>query len=165
MSEHHLFKKHYQDPNWSKLNHTSGIPKAAWDNAKQLLQEILSDDTIMQSWFGCFATRLDSSAEQHMPLALVEEEQETLAVFMDKLNESQGLLRDGTCRMAYNESTLQFFINGCEWQIDGVSLLMLQYVANNRVLDRDQLLPFLTTHPNQLFLYELWILQWLGMCP
>lgn len=162
LSEHHLFKALYQDPNWVKLKGPSSIPQEALQSAKQLFQQVLADDTLMQSWFGCFATRLDSEAEQRMPLPLTDEVLGTCSAFMDELKNSEGLLRDGTCRMAYDETTMRLFINGREWQSEGVSPALIQYVADHRVLTLCELSPFLTDRPNQLFLHELWILQWLG---
>ena len=162
LSEHHLFKALYQDPNWVNLKGPSSIPQDALQSAKQLLQQVLADDTLMQSWFGCFATRLDSEAEQRMPLPLTDEALEACSAFIDELKNSEGLLRDGTCRMAYDETTMRLFINGREWQSEGVSPALIRYVANHRVLALCELSPFLTDMPNQLFLHELWILQWLG---
>ena len=162
LSEHHSFGALYQDPNWAGLKATSAIPKAAWENAKELLKQVLADEALMRSWFGCFATRLDPQAEQHMPLPLMDEERETLSDFIDELKGASGLMRDATCRIAYDETTLQLFINGCEWQTVGVTPELLQCVANQRVLYLAELKPFLSHKANQLFLYELWTLQWLG---
>ncbi len=161
LSEHHFFTALYQDPNWAKLKTTSGIPETAWRRAKELLQQVLADDALMRSWFGCFATRLDSAGEQHMPLPLTEKKRGTLPAFIAFLKKSPGFLRDATCRIAYDETSMQLFINGCAWQSEGVSEALIRYVADNRVLTLAELNSFLNEMPNQLFLYELWILQWL----
>ena len=63
--------------------------------------------------------------------------------------------------MAYQEQDLQLFVNGCEWDIDGVSSELVKYVANHRWLSIDKLQLFLSDVDNQIFLYELWRLQWL----
>jgi len=133
------------------------------------MQQLLDDDATLQSWFGCFATRLDPHAEQHMPLPLENDECGDLKAFIDELRQSRRLLRDATCRLAYNDKQgsrgreLQLFINGCEWDTDGVSSELLQWVANHRLLEVSVLAPFLAEEDNQVFLYELWKLQWLQM--
>ena len=133
LSEQNTFTALYQDPNWSSIKATSAIPQAAWLSAKQLMQQILDDDTLMQSWFGCFATRLDQQAEQHMPLPLMEDESGDLSDFICVLRASRGLVRDATCRIAYIDEHL--FINGCVWEASNVSFELIQQVANHRQLD------------------------------
>lgn len=151
----------YKDPDWSTLSATSAIPLDACLNAKQLMQSMLNDDQLLQRWFGCFATRIDQQAEQDMPEPLTDEEAGERATFITELRQSLGLLRDVVCRMAYQENDLQLFVNGCEWDISGVSPELVKYVANNRQLALRDLLPFLSEDDNQIFLYELWRLQWL----
>jgi 50S ribosomal protein L16 3-hydroxylase len=153
----------YRDPNWVALSATSGIPPDAWENAKQLMQQMLNNETQLKRWFGCFATRIDQQAEQDMPLPLTDEEAGERSMFIDQLANGMTLERDPTCRMAYQEEALQLFINGCEWDIDGVAPELVKYVANNRLLDSNKLRPFLLETDNQIFLYELWRLQWLGI--
>ena len=170
LSEHQATTLLYQDPNWSTLKDTSAIPRQAYLHAKQLMQQMLADEKQLQSWFGCFATRPDQQAEQQMPLPLEEEEWGDQPTFIQALLNSTGLLRDATCRMAYydqhNSSTAaeQLFVNGCEWDADGVTSELIKYVANHRQLDVLSLESFLDQHDNQLFLYELWKLQWLQWC-
>lgn len=161
LSEQQTVTPLYIDPNWAAIKATSAIPQAAWLQAKQLLQQILEDDALIQSWFGCFATRLDQQAEQHMPLPLEEEEWGDLSAFMHALQETSGLLRDATCRIAYVDN--QLFINGCVWHTSGVSPALFQLVANHRQLELVELEPFLIQESNQLFLYDLWKLQWLQL--
>lgn len=163
LSEHHQFKALYQDPNWAELKATSAIPDTAWLHAKQLMQQVLADDSVMRSWFGCFATRLDQQAEQHMPLPLMDDEWGDEASFIAALLDSPGLLRDATCRIAYDETLLTLFINGCIWESAGVSVDMIHYVANHKRLELVALKPFLTETVNRIFLYDLWKLQWLGI--
>ena len=154
----------YSDPDWSTLQATSALPKAAWLKAKEALQQLLNDDALMQSWFGCFATRLDQAAEQHIPMPLEEDELPTCAVFVDELLAGATLTRDPTCRMAYvnkHPAGLQLFINGYEWQTAGISDSLLEWVANHRQLKAKDLRPFLQQQTNQSFLYELFKLQWL----
>jgi len=161
MSEQSIFSTLYKDPNLNSVEATSAIPPDAWLNAKQLMQQKLDDDTMMQSWFGCFATHLDNQAEQHMPLPLEEDEWGNLSEFNHALRASLGLLRDATCRIAYIGE--QLFINGCIWEASGVSVALFQLIATHRQLDLAQLEPFLLQETNQLFLYDLWKLQWLQL--
>ncbi len=151
----------YKDPDWADLPATSVIPAQAFLNAKHLMQNMLNDEQLIQRWFGCFATRIDQQAEQDMPEPLSDDEAGECATFMAELRQSSGLLRDAVCRMAYQDDDLQLFVNGCEWDISGVAPALVKYVANHRQLDIRDLLQFLAQDDNQIFLYELWRLQWL----
>jgi 50S ribosomal protein L16 3-hydroxylase len=155
----------YKDPNWSELQATSAIPKAAWMNAKDSLQQLLNQDNLMQSWFGCFATRLDQAAEQQIPMPLEEYELPARSIFVDELLAGGSLARDTTCRIAYipHPTKLQLFINGYEWDSTDLSDGLLELVANHRHLGATALKPFLQQEANQLFLYELFKLQWLQL--
>lgn len=165
LSEHRLFKSLYQDPDWSTLKNTSEITPKAWDNARQLLRQLMENDNIMKSWFGCFATSLDQSAEQHLALPLEEDELLSLDEFIKELTNHQEIVRDASCRFAYimsdKESKCHFYVNGKEWDSYGVSTNLLSLIANNRFLSVKELKPYLNNKSNQLFLYELWKLQWL----
>ena len=164
-SEHPTATHLYQDPNWAILKATSELPRQSWLQAKKLMQAMLDDEALLQSWFGCFATRLDQQAEQLMPFALEDDELETRAVFIDRLRNSQSILRDTTCRMAYidNSDTEQLFINGCQWNIDGVSFDLIKPIANARTIVISELLPFLAKETDQQFLHDLWKLQWISI--
>lgn len=151
----------YKDPDWSELSATSAIPKQACLNAKHVMETLLNDEQLLQRWFGCFATRIDQQAEQDMPEPLSDDEAGERSTFILELHQHSGLLRDAACRMAYLDEPLQLFVNGCEWDIDGVSPALVSYVANHRQLDVQDLLPYLAQDDNQIFLYELWRLQWL----
>lgn len=155
----------YKDPDWSSLQATSAIPKAAWMNAKDSLQQLLNEDNLMQSWFGCFATRLDQAAEQQIPMPLEEDELPARSIFVDELLAGGSLVRDTTCRIAYipHPTKLQLFINGYEWDSTDLSDGLLELVANHRHLAARALKPFLRQEANQLFLYELFKLQWLQL--
>jgi 50S ribosomal protein L16 3-hydroxylase len=161
LSEQHTVTPLCIDPNWATLKATSAIPPEAWLQAKQLMQQMLEDDRLLQSWFGCFATRLDQQAEQHMPFPLEEEDWADVSAFIQALRDSSGLLRDATCRIAYTDN--QLFINGCVWETSGVSPELFQYVANHRELDIAELERLLMHESDQLFLYDLWKLQWLQL--
>lgn len=162
LSEKTLFTALYRDPNWATIKATSAIPKEAWIQARELMKTMLSDETVLQSWFGSFATRLDQQAEQAMPLPLESDEWGTIDLFTHELKQSKGLLRDATCRMAYDTpDAVRLFINGCEWETEGVSSALLEHIANHRSVDIAGLEPFLSDEKNQRFLYDLWKLQWL----
>lgn len=151
----------YSDPNWADNNATSLIPQQAWLNAKQIMQQLLDDEEQLKTWFGCFASSLDQQAEQQLPMPLTDEESDELSVFVEELLASQGLMRDASCRFAYQDDPLSLFINGRQWCIDGVSPELVKFSANHRCLTIQDVQPFLKQNDNQLFLYELWRLQWL----
>lgn len=153
----------YQDPNWAEAKGASVITPQAWMNARQVMQQLLNDDQTLKTWFACFATSLDQQAEQQLSVPLDDEESGDLPLFIDELLESSGLLRDGACRIAYQEDELQLFINGCEWPSGDITPELVKYVANHRFLAIADLRSFLKEYDNQLFLYELWKLQWLQL--
>ena len=164
-SEHLSNTKLYQDPSWAKLKATSELPRQSWLQAKKLLQEMIDDESLLQSWFGCFATRLDQQAEQCMPLVLEDDELETLSEFIEQVSHSDNILRDTTCRMAYidNKDEGQLFINGCQWDTDGVSFDLIKLMANSRSIVTTELTPFLAKEADQQFLHDLWKLQWISI--
>jgi len=165
LSEKQAFNNLYQDPDWSGLNNTSEISAPCWQSAQKLLKQLICDEKIMKSWFGCFATRLDQQAEQQLPMPLEEDEILDLSDFIKELKASPNLIRDSSCRFAYHiadkESAYQFYINGCEWDVQGVSHNLLSYIANNRLLSNKLLIHYVQNEADQLFLFELWKLQWL----
>ncbi len=165
LAEKGTFKTLYPDPDWSHLRNTSEITGPAWQNAQKLLQQLISDDKIMKSWFGCFATRLDQQAELQLPLPLEEDEWVDLSSFIKEIKSGVDLFRDPSCRFAYQnpaeQSEYQFYVNGCEWDIAEVSHDLLSYIANNRHLSHQSLIVYLNTTQNQIFIYNLWKLQWL----
>ena len=162
ISEKGAFTDLYQDPDWSHLKNTSEITQPAWQSAQKLLQKLINNEQIMKSWFGCFATRLDQNAEQQLPMPLEEDELEDLPSFIQELRSGVNLMRDASCRFAYveeNSSQIQqFFINGCEWEVEGVTPELLRELANHRMVNTR---PYLDHKPNQSFLFDLWKLQWL----
>jgi 50S ribosomal protein L16 3-hydroxylase len=165
LSDKESFKTLYKDPDWSDLKNTSEITKTAWNNAQTLLQQIINDENLMKSWFGCFATRLDQQAEQQLPLPLENEELINLPDFIEELSEISCLARDPSCRFVYQvlneQSEYQLFINGCQWDVAGVSHQLIRLVANSRFLLNQDLKSYLDNEDNQLFLFKLWKLQWL----
>jgi 50S ribosomal protein L16 3-hydroxylase len=164
ISEKELFKNLYCDPDWSHQLHTSEIREPSLQQAKKLLQQVLDTPHIMKTWFGCFATRLDQQAEQQLAMPLEEDELIDLPLFIAELKEN-GLVRDASCRFAYwveeKNTKTPLFINGCEWDTQRVSDELIRLIANNRFIAPDELAPYLKNKDNQLFLYDLWKMQWL----
>ena len=164
LSENELFRSLYRDPDLSEVKNTSQITKPAWNKAQILLQELINNEQVMKSWFGCFATRLDEQAERQLPLALEEDELLEQADFIEALLAVKSMMRDASCRFAYEACSAeeyQLYINGCPWDVEGVSAELIALVANNRTLLVHDLEPYLDSYDNQLFLYELWKLQWI----
>ncbi|CAM3097093.1 cupin [Legionella steigerwaltii] len=167
LAEKGTFKTLYQDPDWTQLHNTSEITRPAWQSAQKLLQQLINDDKTIKSWFGCFATRLDQHAELQLPLPLEETETSDLSHFIQEIKAGADLTRDASCRFAYQipdeQSEYQFYINGCEWDIAGVSHDLISYIANNRYLSHQTFTAYINTTQNQIFIYNLWKLQWLYM--
>ena len=152
----------YKDPDWSEGQATSEISSSALLNAKRVMQQLLGNEQQMKSWFGSFITSLDQQAELQLALPLTDDEVVDLPNFINELAASEGMMRDAGCRFAYyDDDDLQLFVNGCAWDISDVDHVLIKYVANNRFVAIDKLQPFLTQQDNQIFLFELWKLQWL----
>lgn len=165
LSEHQAFKSLYRDPSWSIIQDSGQIPPAAWQKAQALLSQIIDDERQIKSWMGCFATQLDSRAEQYLPEPLDEEDSGSLTEFINKLHSQAYLQRHPTCRMAYQSAQgvqpIQFYVNGQEWEVSTVSQELLILIANQRVIATEDLNLYLSIHSNQLFLFALWKLHWL----
>lgn len=163
LSEKDLFQNLYRDPDWSSLKNPAEITAPAWRNAQDLLLQLIHNEKIMKSWFGCFATRLDQQAEQQLPIALEQQELPSLADFIDEIQQGINLIHDASCRFAYqlNEGEYQLFINGCEWNTTGVSPELIKTIANNRFLAYETYSNYLNKKENQLLIFELYELQWL----
>lgn len=165
LSEKEPIKSLYHDPDWSSLNNTSELSPSTWQQAKKLLEQVLEDEKTLKSWFGCFATRLDQQAEQQLAMPLEEDEWLSQEEFVEELSAGSNMIRDASCRFAYykhdNTSEILLYINGCEWDTQNASPDLISLIANNRIITNDGIKPFLNNQANQLFLYELWKLQWL----
>jgi len=153
----------YQDPDWNDSKASVLIPPPAWQHARQLMQAMLDNEALLKTWFGCFSTSLDQQAEQQLSLALDDDEAGEISDFISELKTKPALMRDASCRFAYIDTNpLQLFINGCAWNIEQVTPELVKYIANTRVVSVSALLPYLVNEDNQLFMYELWKLQWLS---
>lgn len=166
LAEHSLFQKLYRDPDWSTQKESSLISPKALQQAKHLMQELLDDESLLLSWFGCFATRMDQQAEYQLSMPLEEDELPQLSEFIHALKTNE-LVRDPCCRFAYamspTNAQYQFFINGKQWNVEGVCTGLLELIANNRHLSNMNLLAYLDSKENQSLLYELYQLQWLHL--
>ncbi|WP_035917854.1 cupin domain-containing protein [Legionella fairfieldensis] len=153
----------YEDPDWSDMHNPAELPRQAWLNARDLLQKSLNDENLLKSWFGCFITQLDEQAETLLPGPLASECNKEN--FVSELAGNNGLMRNAVCRFAYHQEQnfITLFINGKEWNIQGVSPDLIKWVANNRFLTCKTLHPFLKDKNNLNFLFELWQLQWLEL--
>lgn len=168
LADKEAFKTLYGDPNWAGLSHTSQLMPEAWKNAQQLLLKLIQQDHLIQNWFGCFATQLDQQAEQQLPEPLDEMESIDLKKWLKTVKKSKGIERNACCRFAYqnlsdNAQATRLYINGCEWDAKEVSSELIGYISNHRFIPKETLLTFLNHAPNQLFLYDLWKLQWINL--
>lgn len=163
LSEKECFTSLYKDPDWSELTKTSEIPDSAWKNAQQLLLELVEKESVLKAWFGCFATRLDQEAERQLPLPLENDELVDINTFIELVNNGMELERNPNCRFAYQQvnEQLQLYINGCEWDIQGIPSELVELIANNRLISSTDIIPYFNTMPAQQFLFDLWTLQWL----
>ncbi|RUR06740.1 cupin domain-containing protein [Legionella sp. km772] len=159
VAEKAVFKTLYRDPDWSRLKNTSQIQAPAWQQAQKLLEEVIHDEELMSSWFACFATRLDQQAEQQLPEP-VDEDEVSLELFLEELAESGVLIRNACCRWAYINAQ-NLYINGYAWDTKEVAEGLVYLLANKRCVSLKSLEPFLNERANQLFLFELWKLQWI----
>ncbi|KTD22269.1 cupin [Legionella lansingensis] len=154
----------YKDPDWNDLRGTSELPKQAWKNAQTLMKKLLVNEEQIKSWFGCFVTRLDLQAEELLPQPLAKGA--SLDKFNRMLGNNQKLLRNPLCRFAYQEEAqglVHLFINGEQWNVEGVSVELIKLIANSRLLHSDELRSFLEEEQNRFFLFKLWKLQWLDV--
>lgn len=157
----------YQDPAWHLLKQPSQLPKAAWAEAKKVMQALLDDDTLMQNWFGTFATQLDQQAIALLPTHITED-QDNSVVFKQDLLAALGFTRNPFCRFAYiiDEATgaVSVYMNGDKLCVENVSLGLIEIIANNRILLLNDILPFIEKAADLSFLYTLWnaqMLEWL----
>lgn len=163
LAENSLHHDLYQDPDWGSLQGNAELPPQATAEAKRILQAIIDDESRLRHWFGCFVTRLDQQSEELLPLP--NEESDDLALFLSDLENSSGLMRNSLCRFAYQiqeDEQPALFINGCGWNTEGVSPQLIQMIANKPAVSLQELMPYLNNKDNELFLYELWELQWLA---
>lgn len=159
LSEREAFKVLYQDPDWSSLQNSSELSVPAWKNAQTLLLKLVNDEQLMQSWFGCFATRLDHQAEQLLSESWTDEESITQDDFISALT-TMPLERDPCCRFSYlinpDNKKIDLYINGCEWDTQDTTPELIRYIANNRFYTFDNLSKHLDNKNNQQFLFDLW---------
>lgn len=152
----------YHDPDWTTINASSELPPSAWKNAKELMQQLLANESQLKLWFGGFATKLDQHAEELLPNPLSEEV--SIHEFLQELKASAGMIRNPLCRFAYacgESNSVTLFINGYQWDTEGVSASLIKLLANVRRISIAQLQPLLQKDIDKYFLFELWKLQWI----
>lgn len=170
--------KLYQDPLWQPGSAPSALPEDAWQQAKGLMQAMLEDEDSLRDWFACFVTGLDEQAELLLPGG--DGEGTDIEDFRQALLGSQGLLRNALCRFGYVEAgsytgskgytgsrglaagiragirAVGLYVNGCGWDVEGVTPDLVRLVANQRRLLLTELLPFLDKPLDLSFLHALW---------
>jgi 50S ribosomal protein L16 3-hydroxylase len=163
LSEMGSFKDLYIDPVWPENLNPGEITDAAAEQAQTLLKSVLEDKNLMKTWFGRFATQLDSVAAQQLPEPLTEDETPDIEDFMGAMQVESGLIKDPVCRFAYSEvngSTL-LYINGAIWETFGASAVFMAKLANQSYLTQDELQLSGDNEGNIKLLFDLWKLQYL----
>ncbi len=163
LSEMGSFKDLYIDPTWTEGLNPGEITDAASEQAQALLKSVLDDKDLMKTWFGRFATQLDSVAAQQLPEPLTEEETPDIEDFMGAMQVEPGLVKDPVCRFAYtqvNDNTL-LYINGAIWDTFGASNDFIAKLANQSYLTQDELMLSGDNEGNIKLLFDLWKLQYL----
>lgn len=163
LAEHRAFKKLYTDPDWSLLDDRGVITSAAWKQAQQLIQEMVSDEALIKKWFGTFATQPDAE-----PL-------EEYSIHEDEIEEILGniqrgrvkLIRHAHCRIAYLDNTgiepLTYFVNGISYTTSLDNLKLLQLFASYQPLTPKSLQPYLKNTASRSLIGEFLINNWLDV--
>ena len=163
LSEMAVFKDLYLDPIWSENLNPGEVTTQATEQAQQLLQKVINNPELMQTWFGRFATQLDQVAAQQLPEPLTEDETPELEDFIGALQVEHGLVKDPVCRFAYSEiegKTL-LYINGAIWNTFGADEVFIAKLANQSFLTQEDLADALNHTQNAELLFDLWKLQYL----
>lgn len=158
LSENGLFKEIYQDPNWNGIQ-PAEISNQAWLQAKDLLAKALTKDDLLQDWFGRFATQLDPNAHNNLPEPLEADETASLEDFVAALADSDGLVKDPVCRFAYqtlNNGETKLYINGFDWNTDGLSKEQIAKLANQIWLQPEELIAMTKDEAMAKALHALW---------
>lgn len=151
----------YKDPCFESVSGTNEIPENAWQNARDVLQNIINDKSAMQEWFGRLITSIDQHAETLLPVS--DEDEIGLGDFEQYLFQSRYLRRNPVCRFAYygEDKPIKLFVNGSVWDIDKISSELIKMVANQSMINTSDLQRFAALKPDMQFLRDLWQLQWL----
>lgn len=149
------------DPDWSNLANCADISVDALTKVRQCLQHLINDEQALKKWFGMYVTQPDRFAQQTMPLPDDEQDVIDCKTFAHELSASEGLIRDGFCRMAISQADHHLFINGQLWDTAQVSWPLVCYIATHRVLELNLLKSLIQHDQDQQFIYELWKSQYL----
>lgn len=159
----------YNDPNWGEAKQTAAIPQSAVINAKKMLLKMLDNEAQLSECFGRFITQCDRQAELLLPEPLSNDEMISHEELLSELQQQGFTYQHPACKLAYYPQTKNspcvLFINGLQWQTNGVCEALIELVANNTQLANKQLLPLLQKEENQHFIHELFQLQWLSITP
>ncbi len=163
LSEMGVFKDLYLDPLWPTDLNPGEVSADAANQAQQLLQKVMQNQNLMQTWFGRFATQLDQEAAQQLPEPLDEDETPSLDDFIGALQVETGLIKDPVCRFAYSDidgETL-LYINGAIWNKFGAQDQFIKTLANQSFLTQEDIDLALQYSGNIELLFDLWKLQYL----
>lgn len=163
LSEMAVFKDLYLDPVWSENLNPGEVTAQATKQAQQLLQKVINNAELMQTWFGRFATQLDQIAAQQLPEPLTEDETPELEDFIGALQVENGLVKDPVCRFAYSEieGKTVLYINGAIWNTFGADEVFIVKLANQSFLTQEDIADALNHAQNAELLFDLWKLQYL----
>lgn len=164
LSENAAGQALYQDPNWQSLINSAEITHAPVAQAKALLQSVLENETVLQQWFGRFATQLDASANQLHMLPLEDKIADLQKQLINHIKQGATFHRDLNARVAFSKigQQINLFINGERIVIRDEDEKFIELLAFERTLSSETLRPFLKNAANQallLSLYQQQILQ------
>lgn len=163
LSEMGAFKDLYLDPQWQSNLKPGEVTQSAVQQAQKLLAKVIEDKSLMQTWFGRFATQLDQVAAQQLPEPLTQEETPSFEDFTSALQIEHGLIKDPVCRFAYAdiEDKTVLYINGAIWDAFGADKEFIQMLANQSFLTQDDISSASENLANFKLLFDLWKLQYL----
>ncbi|KTC65075.1 cupin (plasmid) [Legionella adelaidensis] len=148
----------YKDPCWKNIASGEIVPYA-WQLAKSLMQKALEDEQTVKNWFGSYVTSLDEQAEYQLPEP--DGSIKNLTAFSKKIKNCEYIILDGACRLAYIEDPFTLFVNGTQWNIEGVSKNLIKHFVNNLTFPIAKCKHDLEKEENLLFLYEFAQLGWI----
>jgi len=163
LSETAGFKQLYLDPQWPNNLNPGEVTEEEMLQAQKLLKEVIENKSMMQTWFGRFATQLDQVAAQQLPEPLTEEETPSLEDFSGALQVEAGLVKDPVCRFAYSviDNQTVLYINGAIWNTFAAEDAFIAKLANQSFLTQDEINKASEHSGNMELLFDLWKLQYL----
>lgn len=150
----------YQDPNWNNLKNTSELNSGAIQQAKNLMIDLLSDETKLTQWFGRFATQLDQGAAELLEAPLDSSFSEN--EFILEYQQAKHIERCLVSRFAYHyraDKRIELFINGDIYDHGNSDDELISLIADNRMIETKTIAPYLTNKANKAnkaFIVKLW---------